>query len=48
MLDGDPAPPPRKGGTALQFSVLVSCGQMAGWMKMSLGRDVGSAQVILC
>jgi len=40
VLDGDPAPPPPKGGGAPQFSAHVSCGQMAGWIKMPLGREV--------
>jgi len=33
-----PAP---KRGTASQFSAHVCCGQTAGWIKMSLGREVG-------
>ena len=42
VLDGDPAPPPRKGhrGTAPQFSAYVCCGQTAGWMKMPLGTNL--------
>jgi len=36
VLDRDPAPPSRKGGTP-QFSAYVYCGQTAGWIKMSLG-----------
>jgi len=39
-LDEDPAPPPQR-GTDPQFSVHVCCGQMAGWIKMSLGMKVG-------
>jgi len=39
---------PQKGGTTPQFSAHVYCGQMAGWMKMSLGMAVGSAQATLC
>ena len=42
VLDGDPAPPPQKKGTAPQFSAHVYCGQMAGWMKMPLGSWYGS------
>jgi len=38
VLDGDPAPPPRKGTP--QFSVHVCCGQTAGWIKMPLGTEV--------
>jgi len=41
VLDGDPAPPPQKGGTAPQFSAHVYCGQTAGWIKMPLGMEVG-------
>jgi len=36
MLDRNPAPP-----TAPEFSAHISCGQMAGWIKMPLGREVG-------
>jgi len=36
-LDGDPAPPPKKGGTPPIFG---PC-QAAGWIKMPLGREVG-------
>jgi len=38
VLDADPAPPPR--GTVLQISAHVCCGQMAGWIKMPLGKKV--------
>jgi len=38
VLDGDPAPPPQKGG---KFSAHVYCGQPAGWMKLVLGMVVG-------
>jgi len=40
VLDGDPAPPPPKGHSP-QFSAHVCCGQMAAWIKMSLGMEVG-------
>jgi len=40
VLDGDPAPPPQKGG-APQFSAHVYCGQTAGLIKMALGMEVG-------
>jgi len=41
VLDGDPAPPLKKGGRAFpQFSTHVCCGQTAGWIKMSLGTEV--------
>jgi len=33
-------PPPPKGHSP-QFSTHICCGQMAGWMKMPLGRKVG-------
>jgi len=41
VLDGDPGPPPQKGGGAPKFSAHVYCGQMAGWMKLVLGMEVG-------
>jgi len=44
VLGGDPAPSPPKGqkGPELpQFSAHICCGQMAGWIKMPLGREVG-------
>jgi len=35
-------PLPKRGrGGAPQFSALICCGQMAGWIKMPLGRKVG-------
>ena len=40
VLDGDPPLPPQR-GTAPQFSAHVCCGQMAGWIKMPLGMEVG-------
>ena len=40
VLDGDPAPPPPK-GHSLQFSANICCGQMAAWIKMSLGTELG-------
>jgi len=36
VLGGDPAVPPHKGAPP-QFSVHICCGQMAAWIKMSLG-----------
>ena len=41
MLDGDPAPL-RKNGVepSPKFRVDVYCGQMAGWIKMTLGMEV--------
>jgi len=38
----DPAPPPPKGHSP-QISAHICCGQMAGWIKMQLGREVGLA-----
>jgi len=42
VLDGDPAPPPKKKGhSSPQFLAHVYCGQTAGWIKMKLGNEVG-------
>ena len=41
VLDGDPTPPPQKGGRAPKFSAHVYCDQTAGWMKLVLGMEVG-------
>jgi len=42
VLDGDPAPLPKKGGAPLpKFSAHVHCGETAGWIKMALGAEVG-------
>jgi len=41
LLDGDPAPHPRKGHNSLHFSAHVYCGQTAGWIRMPLGKEVG-------
>jgi len=40
VLDGDPVPYPKRGGTP-QFSAHVYCGQTAAWIKMPLGTEVG-------
>ena len=40
LLDGDPAPPPKRGAPP-KFSAHVYCGQTAGWMKLVLGMEVG-------
>ena len=40
VLDGDPAPLPQR-GTASRFSAHICCGQMAAWIKMPLGTEVG-------
>ena len=34
-------PPPQKGGTAAPNFWPMYCGQMAGWIKMPLGTEVG-------
>ena len=42
VLDGDPVPPPLpQRVTAPQFSAHISWGQMAGWIKLPLGMEVG-------
>ena len=42
VLDGDPAPVPKKGAEPPpQFSAHVHCGQTAGWIKMALDIQVG-------
>jgi len=42
VLDGDPAPLPKRGrSTPPQFSAHVYCGQTAGWIKMAFGMKVG-------
>ena len=41
VLDGDPAPLPKKGAEPPQFSAHVYCGQTAGWITMPLGTAVG-------
>jgi len=47
VLHGDPAPPIR-GHISPHFSAHVYCGQMARWIKMPLGMEVGSTQATLC
>jgi len=41
VLDGDPAPLPKRGRSPSKFSAHVYCGQTAGWIKMVLGMEVG-------
>ena len=41
VLDGDPAPPPQRGTAPTQFSTHICCGQMAAWIKMPLGMEIG-------
>ena len=40
VLDGDPAPLPKRGRSP-QFLAHVYCGQTAGWIKVALGMEVG-------
>jgi len=48
VLEGDPAPLP-KGAQPPQFSAHICCGQMAPWIKMSLGMelDLGQGDFVL-
>jgi len=48
VLDGDPAPSPKRGRSP-QFSAHICCGEMAGWMKMPLGTEIGlcSGHIVL-
>ena len=41
VLDGHPAPLPRRGAEPPKFSAHAYCGQAAGWMKLVLGMDLG-------
>ena len=41
LLDGDPAPHPRKGHSSPHFSAHVYCGQTAGWIRIPLDKEVG-------
>ena len=41
VFDGDPAPPPQKGGRAPPNFRPMSIVQIAGWIKMPLGMEVG-------
>ena len=38
---GTQLPPPQKGADPPKFSVHVCCGQMAEWIEMALGMEVG-------
>jgi len=40
VLNGDPAPLPKRGRSPSNFRPFVYCGQTAGWMKMPLGTEV--------
>jgi len=49
VLDGDPAPLPKKGTEPpAKFLAHVYCVQTAGWIKMVLGMEVGLSQGTLC
>jgi len=37
----DQSPPPKKGAASPPFSAHVYCGEMAGWIRMPLGKEVG-------
>ena len=39
-----PSSPPHKGAEPPQFSSHICCGQMAAWIKMPLGMEVGLSQ----
>ena len=41
VINGDPAALLQRGIDSPQFSAHIRCGQMAGWIKMPLGMDVG-------
>ena len=50
VLDGDPAPLPKKGAEPPpQFSAHVYCGQTAEWIKMALGMEarLGPSHIVL-
>jgi len=49
VLDGDPAPPARKGGGASKFSAHVYCGQTAAWTRMPRGMqiDLSPSDIVL-
>ena len=51
VLDGDPTPHLAKTGSGAppkKILANVYCGEMAGWMKLVLGMEVGLAQATLC
>ena len=41
------SPPPGRKGHSAQFLTHVCCGQMAGWIKMPLGRELGHGPGII-
>jgi len=46
VVDGDPAPLPKKGRSP-QFSAHVYCGQTAAWIKMPIGVEIGLTVVVV-
>jgi len=48
VLDEDRACPPKKSTAPTHFSAHVYCAEMAGWIKMSLGTEVGLGAGTLC
>jgi len=48
VLDGDPAPLPKKGAEPPKFSAHIYRGQTAGYIKMALGMEVGLSPGDLC
>ena len=47
VLDGDPAPLPKR-GVAPNFWAHICCGQMAVWIKMPLGMEIGLGTSDFC
>ena len=49
VLDGDPAPLPKKGAEpSPKFSAHVHCGQTGGWIKITIGMMGTLVQATLC
>jgi len=47
VLDGDPPPPKRGHSSPSHLSAHVCCGDMADWIKILLGMEVGPTQATL-
>ena len=49
VLDGAQLQSPQRGTTHPPFSIHICCGQIAGWIKMPLGRQVriGPSDIVL-
>ena len=45
---GPSSPSPKGHSPSPQFSVHICCGQMAGWIKMLLGKEVGRKKSYKC